>query len=185
MVTMFGFLIIVGAALVMGARWLSHRQTAEESTEEMRASADQFKAEMERSADAVIHRLSSHIRHLETLLQDAEERNDRLERNLAESRRLDEEWKHRSAMLEQDLQEAQRLSRELFMRPAVPPMASVLPEQAGAERVDAQDFAAVLHQSMERDEARNQDGISYEKARQAVGLAAAMRAVHRRNSRMR
>ena len=60
------------------------------------------------------------------------------------------------------------------MRPAVPPMASVLPEQAGAERVDAQDFAAVLHQSMERDEARNQDGISYEKARQAVGLAAAM-----------
>ena len=174
MVTMFGFLIIVGAALVMGARWLSHRQTAEESTEEMRASADQFKAEMERSADAVIHRLSSHIRHLETLLQDAEERNDRLERNLAESRRLDEEWKHRSAMLEQDLQEAQRLSRELFMRPAVPPMASVLPEQAGAERVDAQDFAAVLHQSMERDEARNQDGISYEKARQAVGLAAAM-----------
>lgn len=174
MVTMFGFLIIVGAALVMGARWLSHRQTAEESTEEMRASADQFKAEMERSADAVIRRLSGHIRHLETLLQDAEERNDRLERNLAESRRMDEEWKHRSALLEQDLQEAQRLSRELFMRPAVPPMASVLSEQTGAERVDARDFAAVLHQSMERDEAQNQDGISYEKARQAAGLAAAM-----------
>ena len=68
-----GFLIIIGALLVFGVRWWSRRQPDDaQDIEEMRTSTDQLKAELSRSADAVVNRMGSHIKHLEELIRQAE-----------------------------------------------------------------------------------------------------------------
>ena len=67
----FGFLIIAGALLVLVVRVISKRQQSVD-TEELRASTEQLKAELTRSADAVIARMGKHIQHLENLLRQAD-----------------------------------------------------------------------------------------------------------------
>ena len=86
---LLGFLIIIGALLIAAVRyWSRRRPDADRDGEEMRVSTEQLKAELERSADAVVSRMGSHIQHLEALLRQAEERTNRLELQLDESRRL-------------------------------------------------------------------------------------------------
>lgn len=167
---LFGFLIIAGALLVMVVRVISKRQQGID-TEELRASTEQLKAELTRSADAVIARMGNHIQHLEDLLRQADERNVRLEAGISEYKRLAGEMEERSASLNRELTEARKMIAELAAYQSVPlvpqqpimPMASPAPMQ----RVDAQDFAAVLQKSMNREE----PAIN---AQQATGLAVAM-----------
>ena len=166
----FGFLIIAGALLVLVVRVISKRQQSVD-TEELRASTEQLKAELTRSADAVIARMGKHIQHLENLLRQADERNVRLEAGINEYKRLAGEMEDRSAALNRELTEARKMIAELAAYQSVPlvppqpvmPMTSATPMQ----RVDAQDFAAVLQNSMNREE----PAIN---AQQATGLAVAM-----------
>ena len=168
---LFGFLIIAGALLVMVVRVISKRQQGVD-TEELRASTEQLKAELTRSADAVIARMGNHIQHLEELLRQADERNVRLEAGINEYKRLAGEMEDRSAALNRELTEARKMIAELAAYqsvPLVPPQPPVIPMAAAApmQRVDAQDFAEVLQNSMNREE----PAIN---AQQATGLAVAM-----------
>ena len=154
----------------------------------MRTSTDQLKAELSRSADAVVNRMGSHIKHLEELIRQAEERNIRLETQLDESRRIGEDLQQRSDTLQRQILEARQVIQELSLRqtmPAAMPVmqpASVVPAAslAPVERVDAEDFAAVLQQSIARDEQSAQISASLDtmqplvSAQQAAGLAEAM-----------
>jgi len=168
---LFGFLIIAGAIVVMVVRMISKRQQGV-NTEELRVSTEQLKAELTRSADAVIARMGNHIQHLENLLRQADERNVRLEAGINEYKRLAGEMEERSAALNRELTEARKMIAELAAYQSVPltppqpvmPMASSMPMQ----RVDAQDFAAVLQNSLSREET---PAIN---AQQATGLAVAM-----------
>ena len=181
-----GFLIIAGFALVMGARWLSKRQKqgqAESDEEEIRLSTEQLKAEMERSADAVISRLGSHIKHLEKLVQEADDRNRRLESQLSQAQQTESDLRQQARQLEAEIQEARRISQELAARcqaagtvMTMPPASVMTSLQPPVERVDAQDFAAVLKQSMERDGQMQGEALPAPPAsiQQAAGLAEAM-----------
>ncbi len=167
---LFGFLIIAGALLVMVVRVISKRQQGVD-TEELRASTEQLKAELTRSADAVIARMGNHIQHLENLLRQADERNVRLEAGINEYKRLAGEMEDRSAALNRELTEARKMVAELAAYqsvPLVPPQpVTPMPAVAPMQRVDAQDFAEVLQNSMNREE----PAIN---AQQATGLAVAM-----------
>ncbi len=177
----FGFLIIAGALLVMVVRVISRRQQGVD-TEELRASTEQLKAELTRSADAVIARMGNHIQHLENLLRQADERNVRLETGINEYKRLAGEMEERSAALNRELTEARKMIAELAAYQSVPvvpqsPAMSMVnmssPQMAAPapmQRVDAQDFAAVLQNSLNREEP--QEPVI--NAQQATGLAEAM-----------
>jgi len=175
-----GFLIILGALLVLVVRFISQRQKGVD-TEELRESTEQLKAELTRSADAVIARMGNHIQHLENLLHQADERNVRLEAGINEYKRIAQELEERSAALNQELSEARKSIAELkafHALPGVQPIVSMMgmtnmagnPMAPAPQRVDAQDFAAVLQNSMEREETE----ISSVNAQQAAGLAEAM-----------
>lgn len=195
MVLTLGLLIIVGFILVMGARWLSHRQQQQIDSEALRQSTDQLKAELERSADAVISRMGSHIKHLERLLQEADERNRKLEAQLDEARRAGLDLEQQLRQLSSDTLTARRVADELAARwqavppvmpsavmPAAPAPAASAPMAASPvvarepERVDVQDFAQVLQQSMERDELAQAAPVETPpvSVQQAAGLAEAM-----------
>lgn len=196
MVLTLGLLIIVGFILVMGARWLSNRQQQQIDSETLRQSTDQLKAELERSADAVISRMGSHIKHLERLLEEADERNHKLEAQLDEARKAGFDLEQQLRQLAADTQTARRVADELSARwqsvssvMTPPPVMSAAPvsrvampaqpQPAAArepERVDAQDFAQVLQQSMERDGVAQASRVETPpvSAQQAAGLAEAM-----------
>lgn len=196
MVLTLGLLIIVGFILVMGARWLSNRQQQQIDSEVLRQSTDQLKAELERSADAVISRMGSHIKHLERLLEEADERNHKLEAQLDEARKAGFDLEQQLRQLAADTQTARRVADELSARwqsvssvMTPPPVMSAAPvsrvampaqpQPAAArepERVDAQDFAQVLQQSMERDGVAQASRVETPpvSVQQAAGLAEAM-----------
>ena len=169
-------------------KFLSRRQKGVD-TEELRVSTEQLKAELAHSADAVIARMGGHIKHLEDLLYKADERNARLEAGLEEYRRLAGELEQRSAELNRDLADARKTIAELAAyqsRPIMPTVSPVVaqplpsPMQQPAapmmERVDAQDFASVLQNSLDRDAAAEaaQTEEKAAEAQQAAGLAEAM-----------
>lgn len=169
-------------------KFVSQRQKSVD-TEELRVSTEQLKAELAHSADAVIARMGGHIKHLEDLLYKADERNARLEAGLEEYRRLAGELEQRSAELNRDLADARKTIAELAAyqsRPIMPPVSPVVaqplpsPMQQPAapmmERVDAQDFASVLQNSLDRDAAAEaaQTEETMADAQQAAGLAEAM-----------
>ncbi len=85
-----GFIIIVGAVIVLFAR--RQMQKADEDVEALEVSADRLRRELEQAADEIIGRMSGHIDHLEKLLREADYKTDILERRIgeAENLRLDE-----------------------------------------------------------------------------------------------
>lgn len=171
-----GFLIIAGALLVLVVRYVSQRRQGVDM-EELRTSTEQLKAELTRSADAVINRMGNHIQHLEGLVRQADERNARLEAGLNEYRRLAGELEERSATLNRELSEARKVIAELSAYQSVPLVPSQ-PVASVRQRADVQEFAAVLQNSMERqDNMEAQAPLASEpaiNAQQAAGLAEAM-----------
>lgn len=179
---LLGFLIIAGALLVLVVRYLSQRQKGVDM-EELRVSTDQLKAELTRSADAVISRMGKHIQHLENLLRQADERNVRLEAAINEYKRLAEEMEDRSAKLNRELGEARKVIAELSAYHTVPIMSSPATMQPVSpapvmQRIDDRNFASVLQNSMERAENTEDSAVPNEEpainAQQAAGLAEAM-----------
>lgn len=180
-----GFLIIAGALLVLVVRFISQRQKGVDM-EELRTSTEQLKAELTRSADAVISRMGNHIQHLESLLRQADERNVRLEAGINEYKRIAQELEDRSATLNRELSEARKVVAELSAyqsMPVVPPqpVSHVLKNPANVhslQQPEMQDFAAVLQNSLERQEEMPDSGVPGAEpainAQQAAGLAEAM-----------
>lgn len=140
-------------------RYIIHRrQRSEEDDEELAESIEKLKKELRQSADTIIKRLGTHVTKLEGLLREADQRCTQLETRVADAQRL--EW-----ALQQRIEELERRLRDLggtvppaaytaSRAGAVPPMPpSVQPTEA--QRTDGDAFAAVLHQSILREQMRS------------------------------
>ncbi len=163
-----GLLIIVGAGIVFLVRWQMHRtQRPKQEQREMQVSTARLKEELQRSGDAIVSRMSSHVSQLEKLIKEADERAAQLDSRIAACRRLEAELELRSAELSQRAQQtvaSARIAASAARQPLSQPTmqsqtAAPAPDMLGhavsmAERVDAEDFAQVLHDSMQREEAQ-------------------------------
>lgn len=155
-----GLMIAIGAVLIFGVRYLNSRQMkAQELQEDMQQSTRRLKAELERSGDAVVKRLGSHVAHLEDLIREADEKNAELTARLSESRRLEDDFRRQLKDMERNLEdvraENRRLSeaRESQLRAQEEiSRQQQLKEQErqASQRVDALDFAQVLQNSIQR-----------------------------------
>ena len=162
-----GLMIAVGAILVFGVRYLNNRQAqAQELQEDMQQSTRRLKAELERSGDAVVKRLGSHVAHLENLIREADARNAELAHSLSESRRMEEGFRRQLKDMERNLEdvraENRRLSEarenQLRQEEELSRQRQAMQQQQEAERqaapapqrIDALDFAQVLQNSIQR-----------------------------------
>ena len=154
MTEILGALIILGAVLLLIVRYIIHRrQRSEEEDEDLAASIEKLKKELQQSADTIIKRLGSHVTKLEGLLREADDRRVRLETRVADAQRL--EW-----ALRQRIEELERRLRDMG-QPLPSAVASSVREgqsaplsSTEARRTDGDEFAAVLHQSILREQAR-------------------------------
>ena len=79
-----GLLIIVGAGIVFLVRWQMHRtQRPKLEQREMQVSTARLKEELQRSGDAIVNRMSTHVSQLEKLIKDADERAAQLDSRIA------------------------------------------------------------------------------------------------------
>lgn len=137
-----GLLIVVGTLLVLLMRYLTKRQSQPQvDQQEIQQSTVRFKEELERSGDAIVARLGNHVSHLEELIREADARSAMLEAKLVEQRRLEEELSDREESVRLLLEQA-RVDRQ---------RAQALPAVSEPVRVDANDFAAVLQNSIKRE----------------------------------
>ena len=133
-----GALIILGAVLLLIVRYILHRrQHSEEEDEDLAESIEKLKKELQQSADTIIKRLGSHVTKLEGLLREADDRRMRLETRVADAQRL--EW-----ALRQRIEELERRLRDLGQAPPA--------SAQGSRRTDGDEFAAVLHASILREQ---------------------------------
>lgn len=157
MTEILGALIILGAVLLLIVRYIIHRrQRSEEEDEDLAASIEKLKKELQQSADTIIKRLGSHVTKLEGLLREADDRRVRLETRVADAQRLEWALRQRIEELERRLRDTGQPMPTPVAHPAermplssAPPM----PSQE-ARRTDGDEFAAVLHQSILREHAR-------------------------------
>lgn len=154
MTEILGALIILGAVLLLIVRYIIHRrQRSDEADEDLAESIEKLKKELQQSADTIIKRLGSHVTKLEGLLREADDRRVRLETRVADAQRL--EW-----ALRQRIEELERRLSDLGQTPPVSPgVRATEPTQTAApvqeaRRTDGDEFAAVLHQSIMREQAR-------------------------------
>ena len=162
-----GLMIAVGAILVFGVRYLNNRQAqAQELQEDMQQSTRRLKAELERSGDAVVKRLGSHVAHLENLIREADARNAELARSLSESHRMEEDFRRQLKDMERNLEDVRAENRRLSearenqlrqeeelsrQRQAMQQQQEAERQAASApQRIDALDFAQVLQNSIQR-----------------------------------
>lgn len=169
MTYVMAMLIVLGAGLVAGARYLQHRQQAplaeKREREDMERSTLQFKRELERSGSEIIGKLGDHIERLESLIAEADRRADTLDAALTELHTLSQTVDRQTDELkaaEQDARREQQLVSQLLgeLRAAAAGAAAVRTVEAPSpiRRVDADDFTAVLQHSIERDEQRQPVG---------------------------
>lgn len=157
MTEILGALIILGAVLLLIVRYIIHRrQRSDDADEDLAESIEKLKKELQQSADTIIKRLGSHVTKLEGLLREADDRRVRLETRVADAQRL--EW-----ALRQRIEELERRLSDLGQTPPVSPgVRATEPTQTAApaapvqeaRRTDGDEFAAVLHQSIMREQAR-------------------------------
>ena len=82
-----GFFIILGTLVVVVLnRQLWQKRESGAPTEELEEASRRLRREMEKSADEILSRMSAKIDRLERLVTEADERSQRLERQLAEQR---------------------------------------------------------------------------------------------------
>ena len=149
-----GFFIILGAILVLVVKQISKRQQATlNDVNDMRESTEQLKLELQRSADAVINRIGGHIAHLEKLLQEADERNLELMRQLRVADETENRLRRYANEIEQQmLSWRQNLVTAPNMTNTNAALRAYAESGSAPERLDAVDFASVLQQSIARDE---------------------------------
>ena len=155
-----GFLIIAGAIILCIVRYLSgkHSQPLVEQ-QEMRDATGRLKEELERTGASIIARMEDRVNHLEQVIKEAERSRSVLDSRIMELRELaGYAAQQGDAMrsLHAEIAEARNLQQQLMEVSAH----AVRQLQGGMahhmERVDAQDFSAVLHESIAREEAAMQ-----------------------------
>lgn len=75
-----GFLIILGAIIILVARW--HLNRAEDDPEVLEAATGRLRYELEQSADEIINRMSDHVDRLEKLLREADYKSELLQQRI-------------------------------------------------------------------------------------------------------
>lgn len=155
MTEILGALIILGAVLLLIVRYIiQRRQRSDEEDEDLAASIEKLKKELQQSADTIIKRLGSHVTKLEGLLREADDRRVQLETRVADAQRLEWALRQRIEELERRLRDlGQPMPAATAAAPQVSSTASV-PQTPEARRTDGDEFAAVLHQSILREQAR-------------------------------
>ena len=149
MTEILGALIILGAVLLLIVRYIIHRrQRSDEADEDLAESIEKLKKELQQSADTIIKRLGSHVTKLEGLLREADDRRVRLETRVADAQRLEELERRLS-----DLGQTPPVSPGVRATEPTQTAAPIAPVQE-ARRTDGDEFAAVLHQSIMREQAR-------------------------------
>lgn len=138
-----GFFIILGAILVLVVKQISKRQQATlNDVNDMRESTEQLKLELQRSADAVINRIGGHIAHLEKLLQEADERNLELMRQLRVADETENRLRRYANEIEQQmLSWRQNLVTAPNMTNTNAALRAYAESGSAPERLDAVDFA--------------------------------------------
>ena len=177
-----GFLIIFGALLILIVRYHTRKQEQPLLDQhEMREATAQLKQELQKTGDEVVGRLSDRVTQLESLLQQAEEKQAALSAKVDESRRLENELTLQGEELKALRQQLAALQATATLAASLPPHAMppapepetpeagltgdhTAPAAAEAEPAavytpeapanaagdGAQDFAAILQQSIER-----------------------------------
>ena len=143
-----GFIIIVGAIIVLLAR--RQLQKAEEDPEVMEASAGRLRYELEQSADEIINRMAGHIDHLESLLREADYKTEMLQQRIDQLQKLQ--------MLQESPVVQSEHSQQPQVQPAVesqtivesPSVAGPQPAMEVAEaKAEDQDFSQLLESNMQ------------------------------------
>ena len=158
-----GFLILLGAVIVFLVRWQSkkERQPAE-LQQDMQYSTYQLKQELERTGSEITSRIEQHVMRLEQLIHEADRSKKLLDGRMAELRelvRLGEEQMDAMHTLRSEIVEARQLRQQLA-EAGMQASSMIVGQSAAMERVDAQNFSEVLHQSMARDK-RGQEMPAY------------------------
>ncbi len=159
-----GFLILLGAGIVFIVRWQSRKDREPvEMQQDMQYSTYQLKSELERTGGEIVSRIEQHVRHLEQLIREADRSRNVLDGRIAEMRelvRLGEEQMDAMHTLRSEIVEARHIQQQL--EEAGKQLSAALQgRQPVVERVDAQDFSEVLHQSMARDVQSRQEMPAY------------------------
>lgn len=145
-------------------RYIIHRrQRGEEDDEELAESIEKLKKELQQSADTIIKRLGSHVTKLEGLLREADDRRVQLETRVADAQRLEWALQQRVEELERRLNDLGQMSPTARQMPATASLPQQIAGGVGiraamqpmeAQRTDGEAFAAVLHQSILREQMR-------------------------------
>lgn len=164
MTELMGLLIFCGALLVGFAKYQTRQHTTKLTEQDMKVSTEKLQKELEKSGDEIIRRMGEQVERLEHLIREADRRAEVLDAKLTELHTLEQQ-------MDVSTEEADRVKHELHlasqtgeeflreMQTTGAAMPNPLPAGEGArERVDAEDFNRVLHQSMLRDEARQAEG---------------------------
>lgn len=170
-VEVMGLLIVAGAVLVLFVRYQGRkRQQPVLEQKDVEDSTERLRQELERSGDAIIQRIGSHVDRLERMVRETDEKEDLLARRIAELQGLRQGIQQQLAegrLLQQRLAEQYQQNQQLYQqmsarqaamaqqRPAVPvevPLAWTQPPEV--QRRPAEEpppsFSQILHDSMER-----------------------------------
>ena len=177
-VEVMGLLIVAGAVLVLFVRYQSRKSQQQVlEQKDMEDSTERLKQELERSGDAIIQRIGSHVDRLEHMVRETDEKEDLLARRIAElqglrqgiqqqlaegrllQQRLAEQYQQDQQLYQQNQQLYRQMSATqaamMAQRPAppaeAPPVWSRPPEVQRRPAEEAPpSFSQILHDSMER-----------------------------------
>ncbi|MBR3458003.1 MAG: hypothetical protein IKH16_07610 [Selenomonadaceae bacterium] len=170
-VEVMGLLIVAGAVLVFFVRYQGRKsQQPVLDQKDMEDSTERLRQELERSGDAIIQRIGSHVDRLEHMVRETDEKEDLLARRIAELQGLRQGIQQQLAegrLLQQRLAEQYQQNQQLYQqmsarqaamaqqRQAVPaevPLAWTQPPEVQRRPTEEAppSFSQILHDSMER-----------------------------------
>lgn len=147
-----GFLIVLGAVIVVLVRWQSRRENppAEVMHQDMQYATQQLKQELERTGSEITSRMEQYVMNLEQLIHEADRRKSILEGRIVELRelvKLGDEQMDALHTLRSEIVEARQLCQQLS--DAEGQMSSMIRGQAaGAGSIDESNFSEMLNRSM-------------------------------------
>lgn len=165
MTEIMGFLIVLGAVIVILVRWQSRKENkpAEVVHQDMRYATQQLKQELERTGNEITSRMEQHVMHLEQLIHEADRRKSILDGRIVELRelvKLGDEQMDALHTLRSEIVEARQLRQQLADAGR---QASVMMhgQIAMAGPAEERNFSEVLNQSMMQGRPTTQGYLPY------------------------
>ena len=155
MTEIMGFLIVLGAVIVILVRWQSRKENkpAEMVHQDMRYATQQLKQELERTGNEITSRLEQHVMNLEQLIHEADRRKSILEGRIVELRelvKLGDEQMDALHTLRSEIVEARQLRQQL-VDAGRQASAMVQGQSVMMAPAEERNFSEVLNQSMMQD----------------------------------